>query len=120
MLSAAKKPSTKPAPRQASSTAAALKAACSKGTRSVKRGPHIDPHGFDAGRLIKGKKRHVLVNTQGLLLHGLVTAAAVQDRDEGLLLLLLATLFDLFPFLKKLFADRRAHHRFAQPLPANG
>jgi putative transposase len=53
--------------------------------------------------LIKGKKRHVLVDTQGLLLHGIVTAADVQDRDGGLTLL--ATLFDLFPFLKKLFAD---------------
>jgi transposase len=68
-----------------------------------KRGARIDPHGFDAGKRIKGKKRHVLVDTQGLLLHGIVTAADVQDRDGGLDLL--ATLFNLFPFLKKLFAD---------------
>lgn len=67
------------------------------------RGAHIDPHGFDAGKLIKGKKRHVLVDTLGLLLHALVTAADVQDRDGGLLVL--ATLFGQFPFLKKLFAD---------------
>ena len=38
-----------------------------------------------------------------MLLHGLVTAADVQDRDGGRALL--ATLVDLFPFLKKLFAD---------------
>jgi len=38
-----------------------------------------------------------------LLLHGIVTAADVQDRDGGLELL--ATLFGLFPFLRKLFAD---------------
>ena len=68
-----------------------------------KRGLRIDPHGFDAGKLIKGKKRHVLVDTQGLLLHGIVTAADVQDRDGALALL--ATLFGLFPFLRKLFAD---------------
>jgi putative transposase len=68
-----------------------------------KRGARIDPHGFDAGKLIKGKKRHILVDTQGLLLHGLVTSADVQDRDGGILLL--STLFGLFPFLKKLFAD---------------
>ena len=62
----------------------------------------IDPPGFDAGKLIKGKKRHVLVDTQGLLLHGIVTAADVQDSDSGLELL--ATLAGLFPFLGKLFA----------------
>ncbi len=55
------------------------------------------------GKLIKGKKRHVLVDTQGLLLRGLVTAADVQDRDGGITLL--ANLFGLFPFLRKLFAD---------------
>ena len=38
----------------------------------------IDPPGFDAGKLIKGKKRYVLVDPQGLLLHGIVTAADVQ------------------------------------------
>jgi len=65
-----------------------------------KRGACIDPPGFDAG---KDKKRHVLVDTQGLLLHGIVTAADVQDRDGGLELL--ATLFGLFPFLGKLLAD---------------
>jgi transposase len=68
-----------------------------------KRGACIDPHGYDAGKLIKGKKRHVLVDTLGLLLHALVTSADVQDRDGGLLLL--STLFGQFPFLRKLFAD---------------
>ena len=38
-----------------------------------------------------------------MLLHGIVTAADVQDRDGGLALL--ATVFGLFPFLSKLFAD---------------
>jgi hypothetical protein len=38
-----------------------------------------------------------------LLLRGLVTAADVQDRNGGLALL--ATLFGLFPFLERLFAD---------------
>ena len=38
-----------------------------------------------------------------MLLRGLVTSADVQDRNGGLALL--ATLFGLFPFLKRLFAD---------------
>jgi transposase len=58
---------------------------------------------FDAGKLIKGKKRHVLVDRLGLLLHALVTPADVQDHDGGLMVL--STLFGQFPFLKKLFAD---------------
>ena len=37
------------------------------------------------------------------MLHTLVTAADVQDRDGGILLL--STLFGQFPFLRKLFAD---------------
>jgi len=67
-----------------------------------KRGPH-DPSGYDAGKKIKGKKRHILVDTQGLLIHAIVHAADVQDRDGGELVM--ATLFGMFPFLLKLYAD---------------
>ncbi len=63
-----------------------------------KRGASIDPHGYDAGKKIKGKKRHLLVDTQGLVLHAIVHAADMQDRDGGVLLM--ATLFGLFPFLR--------------------
>ena len=38
-----------------------------------------------------------------MLLHGIVTSADVQDRDGGIVLL--STLFGMFPFLTKLFAD---------------
>jgi transposase len=68
-----------------------------------KRGSRIDPSGFDAGKRVKGKKRHVLVDMLGLLLHALVHSANVQDRDGGVLLLI--SLADRFPLLKKLFAD---------------
>jgi len=44
-----------------------------------------------------------MVDTLGLVLHALVTGADVQDRDGGVLVL--ATLFGQFPFLRKLFAD---------------
>ena len=52
-----------------------------------KRGVSIDPPGYDAGKKIKGKKRHILVDTQGLLLHAIVHAADIQDRDGGVLLM---------------------------------
>ena len=62
-----------------------------------------DPHGYDAGKKIKGKKRHILVDTQGLLMHAIVHAADIQDRDGGVLVM--ATLFGLYPFLLKLYGD---------------
>ena len=68
-----------------------------------KRGRRIDPSGYDAGKKVNGKKRHVLVDTQGLLMRAIVHAADVQDRDGGALLM--ATLFGAFPFLTRLFVD---------------
>jgi transposase len=68
-----------------------------------KGGPAIDPTGYDAGKKIKGKKRHILVDTQGLLMHAIVHSADIQDRDGGALLM--ASLFGAFPFLIKLYAD---------------
>jgi len=43
--------------------------------------------GFDAGKKTNGRKRHVVVDTIGLLVVVLVTAASVQDRDGGRLVL---------------------------------
>src|SRR6202453_4317613 len=68
-----------------------------------KGGACIDLHGYDAGKKIKGKKRHILVDTLGLLLHAIVHPADIQDRDGGILLL--ATVFGMYPVLTKLFAD---------------
>ena len=56
-----------------------------------KRGTCIDPAGYDAGKKIMGKKRHILVDTQGLLMHAVVHAADIRDRDGGAALM--ATLF---------------------------
>jgi len=89
------------ASRQASPTAAIIDAQSVKSAE--KGGANIDPHGYDAGKKVKGKKRHVLVDTQGLMLHAIVTSADVQDRDGGAWLL--STLFGLYPFLTKLYAD---------------
>src|SRR5512135_3589864 len=39
--------------------------------------------GYDGGKKVNGRKRHIVVDTLGLLLAVLVTAASVQDRDGG-------------------------------------
>jgi transposase len=87
--------------REASPTACVIDSQSVKSAE--KGGPHVDPNGYDAGKKIKGKKRHILVDTVGLLLHGVVHPADIQDRDGGVLVL--SSMFGLFPFLEKLFAD---------------
>lgn len=39
--------------------------------------------GFDGGKKVNGRKRHIVVDTLGLLLAVMVTAASVTDRDAG-------------------------------------
>ena len=46
-----------------------------------------DSRGFDGGKLINGRKRHVVVDTLGLLLGVMVTAADVGDRNAAQILL---------------------------------
>ncbi len=46
-----------------------------------------DSRGYDAGKKVNGRKRHVVVDTIGLLVVVLVTAASLQDRDGGRLVL---------------------------------
>lgn len=43
------------------------------------------------------------MDTEGLLLHAVVHAADIQDRDGGILLM--GTIFGLHPFLLRLYAD---------------
>ena len=40
-------------------------------------------HGYDAGKKITGRKRHLCVDTLGLILAVVVHSAAVQDREGG-------------------------------------
>jgi transposase len=75
----------------------------SKREERRKRGAESDASGFDAGKQGKGKKRHVLVDTLGLLLGASVHPANTQDRDGGVDLL--TALAERFPLLAKLFAD---------------
>ena len=87
--------------REASPTACVIDSQSVKGAE--KGGPALIRQATMRGKKIKGKKRHILVDTVGLLLHAIVHPANIQDRDGGILVL--GTLFGRFPFLKKLFAD---------------
>jgi transposase len=59
--------------------------------------------GYDAGKKINGRKRHIAVDTIGLLLTILITAASVQDRDAAKPLLW--NLRKAFPGVKLAWAD---------------
>jgi len=56
-------------------------------SQSVKTTKVKGTRGYDAGKKVKGRKRHILVDTMGLLLIVLVHAANIQDRDGAKLLL---------------------------------
>ena len=59
--------------------------------------------GYDAGKKINGRKRHIAVDTIGLLLTVLITVAGVQDRDGAKPLLW--NLRRAFPSVKLTWAD---------------
>jgi len=59
--------------------------------------------GYDAGKKVSGRKRHIVVDTLGLLLCVVVHVASLQDRDGARLVL--EKLKSLFPALKVVFAD---------------
>jgi transposase len=72
-------------------------------SQSVKTTEAGGPRGYDAGKRIKGRKRHVLTDTNGLLVAATVHPADVQDRDGAAPLL--ASIRHPFPWLRHVFAD---------------
>jgi putative transposase len=52
-------------------------------SQSVKSTECSDQRGYDAGKKVNGRKRHVLVDTLGLVLWVLVLPAHIQDRDAA-------------------------------------
>lgn len=52
-------------------------------SQSVKSTECSEQRGYDAGKKVNGRKRHVLVDTLGLLLLVLVLPANIQDRDAA-------------------------------------
>ena len=72
-------------------------------SQSVKTTESGGPRGYDAGKKVKGRKRHILTDTEGNLVHALIHTADIQDRDGAPLLL--AEIIHRFPWLRHLFAD---------------
>jgi transposase len=72
-------------------------------SQSVKSDPHGGEVGYDAAKQIKGRKRHVLVDTLGLLLGVLVTPASTPERDGAQALL--ERVLGWFTWLRRLWVD---------------
>jgi putative transposase len=73
-------------------------------SQSVKTTESGGPRGFDAAKRVKGRKRHMVTDTQGFVLALLVHAANIQDNHGAVPLL--ASLRRRFPTLRHIFADR--------------
>jgi putative transposase len=72
-------------------------------SQSVKMTDQAGPRGYDAGKQITGRKRHLLVDTLGLLLMVIVTAANVSDRAGARQVLSAAQ--PHLPRLRRIWAD---------------
>jgi transposase len=72
-------------------------------SQSVRTTEAGGPRGFDAGKKVSGRKRHIVTDTAGLLVGVIVHEASIQDRDGAVPLL--ASIRYRFPWLRHVFAD---------------
>lgn len=72
-------------------------------SQSVKTTESGGIRGFDAGKKIMGRKRHIVVDTLGLLVGVVVHAADIQDRDGAPIVL--KSILKRWPWLRHVFAD---------------
>jgi transposase len=72
-------------------------------SQSVKTTESGGVSGYDAGKKIKGRKRHIITDTEGFLVGAVVHAASTQDRDGAPLVL--KAIRSAFPWLRHVFAD---------------
>lgn len=72
-------------------------------SQSVKTTESGGIRGFDAGKKIKGRKRHIVTDTSGFVVGVMVHAADIQDRDGAVELL--QSIRTRYPWLRHIFAD---------------
>ena len=72
-------------------------------SQSVKTTESSGPCGYDAGKKIKGRKRHIITDTQGFLVAAVVDTAEIQDRDGAADVL--TGIRHSLPWLRHVFAD---------------
>jgi putative transposase len=72
-------------------------------SQSVKTTETGGPKGYDAGKKVSGRKRHIVVDTEGRIIGATVHEANIQDRDGAKLVL--PHLKDRYPRLKLIWAD---------------
>ncbi|WP_104942090.1 IS5 family transposase [Porphyrobacter sp. HT-58-2] len=72
-------------------------------SESVKTTDSGGRRGFDAGKKIKGRKRHIVTDIDGNLAHAVIHPADMQDRDGAPLVL--AEIIRRHPWLRHVFAD---------------
>jgi putative transposase len=81
-------------------------------SQSVKTSSCGGVRGFDGGKKILGRKRHILVDTMGLLMMVIVHSAGIQDRDGGLLIL--RRIKNVFSKLKIIWVDGGYQGKFVK------
>lgn len=87
--------------KEASPTAAIID---SQSVKAAERGgATVDSIGYDAGKKVKGIKRHIVVDTLGLIIGSQIQPANIQDRDGALPVL--KDVRRQFVFIEKIFAD---------------
>ena len=72
-------------------------------SQSVKTTESGGPRGYDGGKKVMGRKRHIVVDVEGSVIVVEVHAASVQDRDGAPVVI--AALLEVAASVKKLFAD---------------
>jgi putative transposase len=76
--------------------------------RSMKTSDMGGPRGFDSDKKVEGRKRHLLVDTEGLVLRAVVHPADIMDRD-GVKLVLYGPVRTDFPRLHHVWLDSSYH-----------